>query len=125
VVYTTKSPETVKEFAFCARVRGEEDDVAENKVPEHVRPRKRDVAGEVEDWEMSITRTTSQALPKSTHGMSRLESISSSRVSGHRYQLDRVLAYIQTPCHYDGELRLHMYELGAIPMIQDLEPLEP
>jgi hypothetical protein len=70
VVYTTKSPETVKEFAFCARVRGEEEGVADNKIPEHVRPRKRDVAEEVEDCGMSITRTTSQAFPKSTQGMS-------------------------------------------------------
>ena len=82
VVYTTKSPEIVKEFAFCARVRGEEDNVADNKVPEHVRPRKRDVAAdESEDWGMSITRTTSQGLPKSTQGMSRLVPISSNRVS--------------------------------------------
>jgi hypothetical protein len=39
VVYTTRLPDTVKEFAFCARVRGEEDNGAENKVPEHVMPR--------------------------------------------------------------------------------------
>jgi len=39
VVYTTRSPDTVKEFTFCARVRGEEDNGAENKVPEHVMPR--------------------------------------------------------------------------------------
>jgi hypothetical protein len=84
VVYTTKSPETVKEFAFCARARGEEDGVADNKVPEHVRPRKRDVADEVEVLGMSITRTTSQAFPKSTRGTRLLESISSGEVSRHR-----------------------------------------
>src|SRR5947208_2587994 len=80
VVYTTKSPEIVKEFAFCARVRGEEDNVADNKVPEHVRPKKRDVADELVDWEMSTTRTTSQALPTSTQAMRCLELISSNRV---------------------------------------------
>src|SRR5579863_2871277 len=77
VVYTTKSPETVKEFTFCARVRGGEEDVADNKVAEHVRPRKRGVDEEVEDFGMSITRTISQAFPKSTQGMSLLEPISS------------------------------------------------
>lgn len=81
VAYTTRSPEIAKEFALCARVRGEEDSGAENKVPEYVRPRKREVAGEVEDFEMSISRTTSQAFPKSTQGMSRPESISSDRMS--------------------------------------------
>jgi hypothetical protein len=84
VVYTTKSPETVKEFAFCARVRGEEEGVADNKIPEHVRPRKSDVAAEVGDCGMSITRTTSQAFPKSTQGMSLLESISPGKMSRHR-----------------------------------------
>jgi hypothetical protein len=73
VAYTMRSPETVNEFAFCARIRGEEDNGAENKVPERVRPRKREVAGEVEDWGMSIARATSQAFPKSTQGISRLE----------------------------------------------------
>src|SRR6266852_6758714 len=81
VTYTTRSPDTVTEFAFCARTRWAEDNRAENKVPEHVRPRKREVACEVEDWEMSITRTTSQAFPKSTQGTNRLESISSDRMS--------------------------------------------
>jgi len=84
VVYTTRSPDTVKEFAICARVRGEQDNGAENKVPEFVRPKKREVPGRVEDWETSITRTTSQAFPKSTQGMSRPESISSDRTSGIR-----------------------------------------
>lgn len=79
VTYTTRSPDTVTELAFCERTRWEEDKVAENKVPEHVIPRKREVACEVEGWKTSITRMTSQAFPKSTQGMNRLELISSGR----------------------------------------------
>lgn len=108
VTYTTRSPDTVTEFAFCARTREEEDNGAENKVPEHVRPRKREVAREAEDWEMSITRMTSQAFPKSIQGINRLESISSDRCYGLEAQQEQVLAYIRTPCHYDGDILGHV-----------------
>jgi len=108
VTYTTRSPETVTEFAFCARTKWEEDNGAENKVPEHVRPRNRVVACEVEDWGMLITRMTSQAFPKSTQGMNRLESTSSDRKLGIRGTAEQVLAYIRTPCHYDRDRLGHV-----------------
>lgn len=75
VVNTTRSPEIVKEFAFCASVRGG-DVPAEKSVPERERPRNREVG---EGRGMSITLTTSQGNPNSTRSTSWLESLSSVR----------------------------------------------